>query len=442
MKSVSGLLTLVALAFSVAYAQSWRALIVYTNYLYVDQDPSEGRRYLSGTNLHSSVFAPLFDEMNDIYANSGTDVRAEIAGVIWDKTFTSTSAQADLYAITQHTGGMAQYVDMLDEYAADILILRDGPITTNAGIALFHSFGWSAGGYTYPSAASIGYGALWIGVDYPWVWVHEAGHTHNATHCDGYRMVINGALAFVPYNGSGGVAGFNDVMSYQEGNPDCTDPAAFVYDDGQHGFLTTKTYTLSNPSMNFSLWLSPWWLSYPIGITTPTNHNATAIHNTWASAVRGYRNTPSNLTITSGMSMEQFDYADFRATGTVTINPGFRAENVSQLRITVGSNALTKKGVDPENPAPEAKTLPQAFSVRLKVDRQGTLLTGTLPKESHLFLRVLKVTGEIVYERDLGAQDAGNFQRGLEFVPKKNGLYLFQVRAGKNTVVRRVYWQQ
>lgn len=62
---------------SVPRADTWRALIVYTN----EVDSVEGYQPLYERYLG------IFDEINDLYDSSGMVGRAEIAGVIWDKEY-------------------------------------------------------------------------------------------------------------------------------------------------------------------------------------------------------------------------------------------------------------------------------------------------------------------------------------------------------------------
>ena len=128
---------------------SWRALIVYTN--------STNSIYGGdGVNMYGDYFAALFDGINQVYEDSEISTRAQIAGVIWDKAYTelheeqwgSMGGCGNKDDLKNKTNGMGRYVDLMDRYAADVIVL-------------VHQNSPGGCAFQFHEAKTVGYGGFW-----------------------------------------------------------------------------------------------------------------------------------------------------------------------------------------------------------------------------------------------------------------------------------------
>jgi hypothetical protein len=164
---------------------SWRALIVYSNP--IDSIYSLG----SGINMYEGYLAAIFDGINQVYEDSEVEVRAQIAGVVWDKAYVENNCSTCTVGhLSNQTNGMERWTSdsILTKYAVDVVILvhqiANDPF---------------AGGAALPrtSATSDGYGVFWTRyVDHLITYAHEIGHIFsidgNGDHCySGHRRVVD-----------------------------------------------------------------------------------------------------------------------------------------------------------------------------------------------------------------------------------------------------------
>jgi hypothetical protein len=217
---------------------SWRALIVYTNS--VDSIYGDGG---NSVNMYRDYFAAVFDALNQTYANSGIDMRAQIAGVVWDKTYAQSHSGAQYPGcenkddLRLQRNGMKRHVDLLTKYGADAIIL----IHQNEPGGCANNFFYTKSG---------GYAAFWT--QFPnnaYVFAHEMGHNssndNNNDHCLGHRVTINAAGNQVAGRSPDTVS-FIKKADFTFGPPPVMIPAdTIVYtapDQVSRGFYTSMAY--------------------------------------------------------------------------------------------------------------------------------------------------------------------------------------------------------
>lgn len=148
------------------------------------------------------------------------------------------------------------------------------------------------------------------------------------------------------------------------------------------------------------------------------------------------------------MTLESYDYADFLATNSVTIEPGFRVEPGARMRITIGSQSLAKRGAvahgrgDPSRNAVQpghevvsnflAQYDPASRSLRISFETQG---------QPEVSLAIFDVKGSV--KRRIGNLRGNGkfFSETMSLGNLPNGAYFIRVTAGVERFHRRfVKW--
>jgi hypothetical protein len=189
----------------------WRALIVYSNTIdsAVSLPPN--------TNLYQAYLASMIDGMNQVYEKSEVNIRAEIAGVVWDKSYLQTCGTCAVTDIAYGSNGFGRWINdsILNRFGADAVIVLNNP-----------SADAYAGGAALPRwlTAGVGHGGYWA--RYPdnlWLFAHEMGHIYsdsgNADHCRfGHRRTFN-------------------AVGHELGGPSPDSLGFILGDDGSYGYI-------------------------------------------------------------------------------------------------------------------------------------------------------------------------------------------------------------
>jgi hypothetical protein len=435
----------------------WRALIVYTN---------AANSELGGVNIYRDRVVGVIDEINTIYEMSEMTTRGEVAGVVRDTTYVSVGAAASLARLVSGGGGLGKYVNLLDKYSADILILRDvEPIASDTAGITWYLDVWKGKGYA----------ALWVDGEGGPLWAHEIGHIHGANHCHGYRQTFDSLGGFVSQIASHVIpacqqstlppqSGFNTIMAYNVGNncygtmvsnvcpvPNCQ----WWFDPGRLGFTTYDAGIFSNPNLT---WEHPFTnVIYRMGIDTlitVSNHpscnlpsqttvhirrNVAAMHEEKMDTVNSFRLTPDTVVVADTMDIGFGEYAYYRANSSVRIHSGFRVSK-GELKIRVGGdvgglpkgiNAQEKKGINPSDlgaPLREAE---------LRYDAASQMLWMSLNASGYhkISVSLYDARGIRKYDREIPV-NAGLASGRINISGLSNGKYFLIFKFGKNRVSR------
>lgn len=444
----------------------WRALIIYTN----STDNAAGQN----VNMYQDRFLNIFEWINNAYEQSGiSNVRASIAGVLWDTTYVGVeSGTYELEPCLSETyysasylamasmgspcGPLRKYFDMMAEYSADIIILVDRLESEN-----------TIGGQACPpydgclaaNSEDVGNrGRIWInGPDIPATsWAHEVGHIHGSGHCDGWRQTFDTNGYFTDTNASRGI---HDIMAYGNGNKECTDTSvnypgfpssAFDYNDGDTSIVTEHTNVFASPSVYWTHYPST---EYPYPITTYQmgqdslkNFSGYAVdkHQEYSDSIRLTFSTPTDLTITDSMSLARFDFADLLALNSVNIQSGFHTSEQSKMRITVGTSALSKRGaksnekfISEKDLAP--KNIGSISNFLAKYDAMSKSMKISFSGGSDLSISfvVFDVKGYAKGRYGEFRSDGGAFSKFVNLNELPNGAYFMQVAVGSNKFYKR-----
>jgi hypothetical protein len=468
---------------------SWRALIIYTN----STDAIYGG---TGVNMYKDYFLALFDGINQVYEDSQIESRAQIAGVIWDKTY----AQDSEFGIAGYeykqdlklkTNGMGRYVDLLEKYAADAIILVHDP--TPAGYA-----------FILNEAIEVGYGGFWSG--HPndiRLFAHEMGHMFVApNHLTGHRVTLDatgkqlgGALPdtvpvifewaqvgsqdywytvghFVEAETGDGQRGFHTTMAYPDGSPlSCANYKHHNYEDSSrwfefrcHGaphFGTGWAGVFSNPALTWIDLASN--TAYSVGADTASYlrtlkyhaldtisfrdtvkyvRNSALLHNATNDTIVNLKGVPSILTVTPDMSLgsnsadSQWVYAHFVATTLVDIQPGFSITGRASLKISVGttSGVLAKPRIGGTNDMlakKETKGLESDFRIKYDPAKRvvGFSFGNELVTEASIYM--YSVNGKLMNEPLTLKVSAPRVYTTFSVANLPAGVYLVRVVAGR-----------
>lgn len=164
---------------------SWRVLIVYTNTI----AGTYGTALPPPLNMYSGYFASLIDGLNEVYEESGVDIRAQVAGVVWDKAYPRADNYLTAYYNLQNsTNGMQRWTNdsILNKYAADVVVFVENPVDQSVAGAAF----------TRGLAVAKGFSGFWMRVpNNLYLLAHESGHNfstqNNFDHCLGHRMTFD-----------------------------------------------------------------------------------------------------------------------------------------------------------------------------------------------------------------------------------------------------------
>ncbi|MCD6024209.1 MAG: hypothetical protein K0Q91_1125 [Fibrobacteria bacterium] len=221
---------------------------------------------------------------------------------------------------------------------------------------------------------------------------------------------------------------------------------------GSHSYY--RQAILSTPYVNYAP-------GYPMG--NATYADCARVHHEQKSTVAAFRTPVSSAVLSSHVAYNQH-YADvvgtnvstsgtvtfqsgsegkLRATGSVSINPGFSTNGSAKLTVSVGASALAKSAAsESELPEkhPEEQRIPEAFFLRIQENRGGVALAYSLPEDASLSVRVRKITGELVRVKTLGLRNSGLHEEIVALDAPHAGIYVVSVSAGKKTVTRRVFF--
>jgi hypothetical protein len=273
---------------------------------------------------YNNNYKALFSEWNDVYTNSGMSYRVEIAGVIIDTTYTEGDDSQNYSHImdTSHAD-LGKYHHMLDEFAADYLILHSWKTSGSAD-------GWAS-----TITPSVGHPAvIWLDTPGAAAWAHEAGHLHGLGHCTGYRQTYDGSNNFVT---SGAVSGFYTVMQYLRGTPpiDGCD-TNFV---GDRTIDATFAMAFADPTKTFPLN----GINRALG-SAPTHSNTVSTHKAAEPDIQALFMTQEEVELDSNFNVDALEYANIIAVDRVTFHPGFEVRD-GELKVEVGPNVLAKRGI-------------------------------------------------------------------------------------------------
>lgn len=435
---------------------NWRALVIYTHA--VDSVEAQADLRLR--------FQGIFDEINDTYSDSYIDARTQIAGIIRDTNYSETSIEDTLrwaqiletlssrhisdpetYPPPPWDTTLVKYARILDKYSADVLIIRFHANRRSAAASIFGTL-WSYQmnesphwNFIFDQATSLGYGVFVVPHDDGWIWAHEAGHIHGGEHCMGYRQTYD---ANGNYTETNAVSGFNTIMQYQRGI-NCGNSGQ-IYNPGVvDSFITDVVYQFSNP---YSTYLH----HHPI-LGTNSNYsidqtsfwgNSRTIHNDNDQNVRAFMGTPTNLTLTPDMGLKSREYADFIATGSVVITPGFKVAAGSQLKITVGSEAMAKRGIESDHqfaPAEEtsARSLGGITELLVVYDQisQSMRLSFSASAEANIMLSLFDAHGKRKVDFGNYRAKAGAFSTIVPIPTLTSGVYFMRVTVGSERLYRQ-----
>jgi hypothetical protein len=497
---------------------SWRALIVYTNTI----DSIYNDSLATGANMYNTYFASLIDGMNDVYEESGVDIRAQLAGVVWDKAYGRADNYLTAYFNLQNqSNGMQRWTSdsILNKYAADVVILVENPVDQYAGGAAF----------TRGDAIAKNFSGFWVRVPNNLYFIaHESGHNFstqsNYDHCLGHRMTfdeygnvmagpspdsIPNTIMVAPYidvanhiveaTPSTAKHGFHTTMAYGDGGSQyCHSqypPHNSQYPPHTHGGVTRTfstshqgaggdpggpgpdddwhtrwTGTYSNPA---NMWLdSVTNISYPTGFSDSVTYinrlkyigdpavtflthtkylrNFSAVLNNDKDFLTQLRSVPSNITVTSDMSLGQYGsdsqwvYAHFAATNSVAIEPGFKVGLGSSLKISVTSPVVLPKGGVRNLEEGAAQHIRGSLpGLKVKYDPASQAVVFSLASEtlSKLTVSVYDIKGvqKMVHRSSHGSEKSFSASISVRDLPK--GVYVIVVTAGKAKVQQQfVKW--
>lgn len=431
-----------------ATATKFRVLVAYT----------PAAESAMPTTLRDFIEDYVIDLTNTAYANSPSSGQTmpeiELAGitkVAYTEAGSGSHAamQTDLYYLrTNGDGQMDGLHHLRSIYAADVVALvfqgYSGSVSCAVGT---HCTGPNDG-----IGANAAY-AFYVAKPYPYF--AQNVHAHEIGHLFGCRHAIESPH---PNPGSSTPAGFdphNLPYSYGHGYFDTIPGSPNTYFGDIMGSPSSyRQQWFSNPNLNYIS-------GYPRGNATYANcalvlHDQKTLFAAFRSPVpnavmqnqtvgnQQYADVGGTNVSTSGSVIFQAgSEGKMRATGNVSINPGFRLEPGAKLSITTGSGALAKKalrGHDQTEGEGISQSLPEAFSAHVTLNRNGALLKYTLPEPASISVRVLSITGREVYKRNLGWRSPGQFQETIGFSPQETGVYFVQLRAGKNIVTRKTHW--
>jgi len=491
---------------------AWRALIVYTN----STDSAYGG---SGVNMYEDYFASLIDGLNGVYEASQVDVRAQIAGVVWDKSYVNTCglcSEEDLS--TGPTGSLGRWENdsILNKYAADVVIIVNYVTDSSYGGAAF----------IRSEAQSLHFGGYWTRLpNNLWLFAHEMGHDFsnagNADHCaSGHRRTFDGsgieiggpapdtnsfivgtniygdsdyiADAIVESADRYAYSGFYTTMAYGSGGgTPSTYPCYPLYTNTHDG--VTRTFKFDQQGVGWGIpggnsWLPEWtgtysnpnvsWLddststSYPTGgdtllyinrlkyldAGTVTFRDTTIYHrdfadtiNTYADTIRNLRGIPSNITLTSSNSLgangadSQWVYANFVATNSVNIRPGFKVGTGSSMSVYVGEEggSLAKRGViHSGNGAPQTNAeIENELKVEYNPTSQAIVLSLNSGSNSDIALTIFDLKGVRKEERTVHITNGSSVLEPLSVKEFSRGLYFVQAVVGTKKIQRQfVKW--
>ncbi len=440
-----------------------------------------------GSNLHRNHLASLFEGLNATYENSGMQSRAQVAGVVWDKTYADTFAGCEtLEDLIYASNGMGRYVDLMQKYAADVIVL-------------VHPSGPSKGcGDSLPLAETRGYAAFSARrPDDLHHWAHGMGHAHGLGHCNGHRVTVVGSGATlggpspdpIPYalgqTSSGfavvdppvettvlagyAVAGFHTAMQSPGGELCHTIEGPFVYGGVSRmiAFFHSGTF-LSGGTAWTGTYSSPYgsWthaasnVSHPTGGapvtylnrvkyyqvdtithlgTTSYYRNSAAQHDANAPTLVNFTGVPSTLTLTPDMSLgpnsadSQWVHAHFAATGAVTVEPGFRLAGDASMKISVGgTGGLARR------PAPQGESAAAAIAATaaFHLDAGGRAVF-TLAAPARVTIEAFAPDGRRAAVLLSESLQAGDHARSLNTSGLPRGLYIYRLKAGSFTATRK-----
>lgn len=132
------------------------------------------------------------------------------------------------------------------------------------------------------------------------------------------------------------------------------------------------------------------------------------------------------------------------ATTSVSIKPGLSVKGSGRLTIRSGPTVLGK--VAGEKIKEEIGTSPAVissssliFTSRIRHVAGKVFLEYALPEPTHIRIRVYRLNGSLVGERNLGSRSVGLHSDILEIPMKSQQVYLLRIQAGRFSATHQVF---
>lgn len=393
------LLSIICLAFP--QSPTYRLLVVYTD--------SVGKAM---PNIRDYINAWAINQANTIYAQSDPGNQplyqvqlAAIRNVHYIETYPDNDIIALLNGIWSGTGSFADLRDLRDRTSSDVVLLLHNNQHAS-GCAMVSSPNYY--GDRYYCAAVVNY----LMMQESFEAVHEIGHLMGAAH--------------------------------QWGNKDSTTTRAPLY---AHAFAipigkTTIMYSFSMGSNTLPYFSNPNIAigGFPIG-KTDSAYNVKRLRENIA-GIDNWRSAPSIVAV-QNYTINNQEFADIQATGTININSPFTVEQGGQLNLYSGNSSLAKKrsiANDQEEIPPPNPLAASVKSFALKKVTGAIKASYTLTSNSDVTFRVFNVQGKLVSEKNLGAQNAGRYtEKLLKNSKQSHQMYVVIMKAG-NMLTKQTFF--